>query len=190
MRSKKDEEKVKTILEQKGFNVERFSKAEKEKGKTPDFKVFDVNGDLIFYCEVKTISKDDFCGGSRNDPVYNRLGNKIHEAVKQFDNVNPNEKYPNGLYFVNHNDEDWCGYIDLLGVITGFAQTESGKRIYMFKNISDGRIKFERAKIHLYAWIDKCGNEYKLFNKSNEVHNNNLCKYYEVDSKKMKRIRI
>ena len=57
-------------------------------------------------------------GGSRNDPVYNRIADDIHQAVRQFDAVNPDLEHPNVLAFLNdpgsHSD-----YGDLIGVLTG-----------------------------------------------------------------------
>lgn len=45
---------------------------------TPDFRVY--SGDeLLFYCEVKSVFGDDF-EGSRNDPTYNKIQNKVYEA--------------------------------------------------------------------------------------------------------------
>jgi hypothetical protein len=114
-----EESRVKLYLEELGFTSRNFSKTEKRSGKTPDFRVFSGE-EIIFYCEVKSISKDhwlrnrleeqsksaapnEFAGGARNDPVFNRVSSDIHEAVKQFDAVNKDLIHPNVLAFVNHD---------------------------------------------------------------------------------------
>jgi len=40
-----------------GFRVERFSKSEMQKSRTPDFRFFAEEG-LAFYCEVKTAQEE------------------------------------------------------------------------------------------------------------------------------------
>jgi hypothetical protein len=128
-----DEERVKAYLENHGLTVERFSKAETRTGKTPDFRVF-RNGEFLFYCEVKSSPKDkwldeqlynaapgELVGGARNDPIFNRLTSDIHQAVKQFDAVNKQQKHPNILALVNH--DDMCGFNDLLAILTGNCHT-------------------------------------------------------------------
>jgi hypothetical protein len=194
-----DEEKVKILFSKIGLESLSFDKKEINVAQTPDFKVF-KNDQLLFFCEVKSIAQDDWLdkqlesappltivGGFRNDPVFNRLSNKIHEAVSQFDSVNPSLNYPNVLVFLNHNDEDSCGYIDLLGVITGFAQIEKGHRLNIYTKYSEGRIKYEKARANLYIWITEKGETYYLFNKDNK-HYSDLCAYFGKDPDAMKKI--
>src|SRR5258708_2014233 len=109
-----DEKRINDYFENCGLAAERFSKVETRAGKTPDFRVF-RDGEFLFYCEVKSspedrwlddqlnnASPDELVGEARNDPVFNRLTSDIHEAVKQFDAVNKDHKYPNVLALVNH----------------------------------------------------------------------------------------
>jgi hypothetical protein len=51
------ENRVRQYLLGVGLQVERFSDAEIQKGRTPDFRVF-ANGKLAFYCEVKTSQEE------------------------------------------------------------------------------------------------------------------------------------
>ena len=70
-------------------------------------------------------------GGLRQDPTYNRVSNHIHSAVGQFDVV-----------------------------LTGNAYCESGDVIPLFRSVSEGRIKDEKLRVHLYLLPDdwKTGN--------------------------------
>lgn len=94
---KANEERVYSFLKTMKLEPLRFSKEELKASKTPEFRVY-KDGKLICYCEVKSIFDDNF-EGVRPDPTYNTIQNKIHEAVKQFDSVNPFHDYPNVLAF-------------------------------------------------------------------------------------------
>src|SRR5216110_3025166 len=100
-------------LKKRSLRPERFSKEERRRGKTPDFRVF-ARADLVAYCEAKHVQYDEWLdkqlekakpqqvvGGLRADPIFNRISNRIHEAAQQFDAVNPDHKIPNVLIFVN-----------------------------------------------------------------------------------------
>ena len=96
-----DEIKVSTFLQCHGLNQMRFNKGElRTLGKTPDFKVHS-EGELVAFCEVKSIVGDDF-EGCRDDSTYGSMQNRIHESVKQFRSVNPDHQIPNILALVNH----------------------------------------------------------------------------------------
>lgn len=169
-----EEQLVVDLLQEKNLRAEIFTKEEKDKSKTPDFRVFKED-ELAFFCEVKT--SGETVDGYRNDPIFNRISNKIHEAVKQFDAVNPNLKYPNVLFFVNH--DDICVFDDLVSVITGDLVADDGSRNDIYSKFSDGRIKEEKFRIHLFIWIDEFeGNRY-YFNPSNKQHFDNLCSYFD-----------
>lgn len=159
-----DEERVKSYLQGRGFTPERFSKLETRFGKIPDFRV-SRNGEFVFYCEVKSSPKDrwldklldaavpgEVVSDFRNVPIYNRLTGDIHEAMKQFDAVNKGEQHQNVLAFVNH--DIMCGFDDLVAVLTGNFYADNGTVHPIFKQFSDGRIKDEKGKIHLFIWLD------------------------------------
>jgi hypothetical protein len=174
-----DEKKIADILFSKSLRVEEFTKEETRDSKSPDFRVF-KNNVLVFFCEVKTISHDEWSDGARNDPVFNRISNKIHEAVQQFDAINPTLEYPNVLAFVNH--DNMCDSLDLVAVTTGHFLSEEGGRHPIYLQFSEGRIKEEKFRIHLYIWIDEFkGNRY-LFNTFTRKHLDNLCNYFGINS--------
>lgn len=195
---KLDEDKVKCYLEKCGFAVERFSKMETRAEKTPDFRVF-RDGVFLFYCEVKSSPEDrwldeqlnnaapgELAGCSRNDPRFNRLTNDIHEAVKQFDAVNLDQEHPNVLAFVNH--DYLCGFNDLLGTLTGNFYANDGAAHPIYVRFSQGRIKDEKRKVHLFIWLDDQKPARLLFSQTVESHHIALCAAFGVKQNQIKQI--
>jgi len=173
-----NEDKLAEFLAQKGLSTTVFSNQERRKGKTPDFRV--LSGDtLAFFCEVKSIKKDTV-EGLRKDPVFNRLTDDIHTAVKQFDAVNPKVRIPNVLALVNHDRR--CGFLDLIGVLTGNFIAENNQMYPIYKQFSEGRIKDEKARIHLFLWLDDFKPERLLFSQTHSEFHKQLCGYFGVDS--------
>lgn len=169
-------------------------------GQTPDFRVFAEDG-LAFYCEVKTAQKDEWLkkqlvdappltlvGGLRQDPTYNRVSNYIHGAVAQFDAVNPLVDVPNILAIVN--GDDIGGFADLIHVLTGNAYCESGDVIPIFRSVSEGRIKEEKLRVHLYLWLDdwKAGNPQMFFPEVHPEHHSTVCHHFKQDPAQLKRL--
>jgi len=170
-------------------------KTERRRGKTPDFRVY-RGEEFQFYCEVKSIARDNWLdsqlqaapkesivGGVRNDPVYNRLTDDIHQAAKQFDAVNPEDKVPNVLVFVNH--DSICDRQDLIGVLTGNFVTEDGSAHRVYAKFSEGRIKRDKSRIHLYCWLQHGQMRAYVFNRSHENHRRALCKLLCQGSKRI-----
>lgn len=146
-------------LELWGFRCKRFSKGEMRSGKTPDRRVY--RGDqLAFFLEVKEISRNDWLGGVRPDPRFNRLTSDIHDAVQQFDSVNPDREHPNVLALVNKDSE--CDSRDLIGVLTGYASTSDGGTLRIYAKQAFGRIRNEKHRIDAYLWFDR-GDTHELF---------------------------
>lgn len=183
-----DEERVKAYLEKLGFTCDTFSKEEKRVSKTPDFRVSQMN-DFLFFCEVKSSQEDcwldeqlesaisgEIVGGTRNDPIFNRLATHIHTALKQFSIVNPDEQFPNVLAMVNHDNN--CGFNDLLGVLTGNFYADDGKAYPIYKQFSEGRIRDEKMRIHLFIWLDDFKPNQLLFSQTNEVLHLKLCQWF------------
>lgn len=116
---KKDKEKTQQFFKSMGLEARLISKGEV---KTPDFGIYQ-NNNLFGYCELKSIMEEEWEGGGRNDPTYNRIQNKIHEAVKQLKTINPKHAVPNIIVIRNH--EKHCGKPDLHTVLTGkFLSTQ------------------------------------------------------------------
>ncbi len=188
---------VKTFMEGRGFTCERFTKQETRKGRTPDFRVYQ-NGEFRFYCEVKSISKDqwldeqlaaappgEIVGGLRNDPTFNRISKDIYKAVSQFDAVNPDLESPNVIAFVN-NEGSHCNYGDLLSTVTGNFYAESGEIDHIYGKYSDGRIRDRKSHVHMFVWLEANGKHYFLFNDVKRSHERNLCLWLGKDPDKIK----
>jgi len=155
---KPDENTVKDFFEEKGLRVERFDDTEMTQ-KTPDFKVY-LDDRLVFYCEVKSIFEDGV-EGAREDPTYNKIQNKVHEAVKQFNSINLDKEYLNVLALVNH--EFGTDEVDLISILTGNFYSESGEKYPLFKKYSEGRIKDGKKIIDLYLWFERVDKQYVRF---------------------------
>lgn len=87
------------IFQPSGVVLQPFSKEEKAKGKTPDFKLM-KGSELCGYCELKSprddwifefpddIKPGDSVIRTRPSPTSNNLARQIESAVEQFDAVN------------------------------------------------------------------------------------------------------
>jgi hypothetical protein len=163
----------------------RFNKTEMFKRKTPDFRVF-KGDELSFYCEVKEIVKDEWANGVRSDPIFNRLSDDIHAAAKQFVSVNPSQEYPNVLAFINNDKQ--CGYLDLIGVITGHLLLENNQSASIYLKYSEGRIVDDKFRIHLYLWFDAFTANKFLFNTLDHRHLDKLSTYFNINRNAIKNI--
>ena len=184
-----DEARVKEYLSCYGLQARRFLRVEK-RHKTPDFRVMHLN-ECVFFCEVKSVERDTWldkqfecaapgthAGGSRPDPIFNRLTKDIHTAIKQFDTVNPNDAYPNVLAFVNH--DEMCKVLDLVGVLTGRFIAAGDKPYSIYLKFSEGRIKDEKKRVHLFVWLDG-EKAYLLFTETHRVYHDKLCTLFGVE---------
>jgi hypothetical protein len=191
------EEIVAAYLKALYLTPERFTKVEMRQNRTPDFRVFCGNA-LAFYCEVKNAQEDRWLdeqgkdmvpgalyGGLRRDPIYNRVANYVHSAVHQFAAVNSDGQVPNVLAIVN--EDRMAGFPDLRSVLTGNFYPANGPPDPIFRNISEGRIREERFRIHLYLWFDAGRNKpHMVFSHSNSAHDAVLCHYFGVKADQIK----
>jgi hypothetical protein len=193
------EQRTIEFFAQYGLTCVRYTKDELRAGKTPDFKVY-KGEEFVLYAESKHAQEDTWLGdqlkaappfaivgGSRPDPIFNRLSTYIHEAVKQFDAVNPNHEYPNVLVFTSSDRH--CTMADLVSVLTGNFYAESGLVEPMYKQISEGRIKYEKHMIDLYVWCnDWAGakHRFQMFWMKGSKHYGRLCELLNSDPSKQK----
>lgn len=193
------EEIAAAYLKSLALTPKQFTKAEMRKGRTPDFRV--LCGDaLAFYCEVKNAQEDRWLdeqgkdagpgalyGGLRPDPIYNRVANYVHSAAGQFAAVNPDEQVPNVLAIVN--EDRMAGFADLKSVLTGNIYPTEGPPDPIFRNISEGRIREDLHRIHLYLWFDTGSSKpHMFFSRSNPNHDAALCRYFGVKPEQIKRL--
>jgi hypothetical protein len=142
--------------------LQPFSKEEKTKGKTPDFKLM-KESKLCGYCELKSPRDDwvfefpdDIKPGesvtkTRSSPTSNNLARQIESAVEQFDAVNPDHKLPNVLAIVNHAAGRTRS--DLHITVTGI-QVPDGPRLYTLKPDRQKQVWESARRVDLFLWID------------------------------------
>lgn len=170
LKSKTDEDSVLNFFISKGLEPQRYSDAEMRKhGKTPDFRV-NKNGQLVFFCEVKSLF-DNETEGPKPVPSYNKIVNKINEAIAQLSSVNPDREYPNILAFVDH--ELGTGSGDLGSVLDGYYYSDDGEK-HQIKNYLEDKKYF----IDLFIWIE---DEPRLFFVEPSPFTNYLYNIFEVD---------
>lgn len=175
-----------------GLRVQRFSKQKIRHGKTPDLLVF-RNQELVMFCEAKHLQCDDrlykrldtaapghIVGGIHTDPIFNRLTNHVHEAVKQFTFVNPKHEHPNTLFFVNSNR--MSDVLDLIAVLDGMFRAESGVREPIDTRYSEGRIEKEKFTVDLFIWWNVWMNKepHRVWHPS--IHHQKVCELLGCDA--------
>jgi hypothetical protein len=156
------EQAVADFFAKRGLRVQRFSKEEIRRCKTPDFRVF-RNNEFVMFCEAKHLHCDDWLykrldnaasgqivGGVRADPIFNRLTNHVHEAVKQFTSVNPKHEHPNMLFLAN--SDRVSDVLDLIAVLDGMFSDQSGVREPICPQYSEGRARKEKFTVDLFIW--------------------------------------
>jgi len=173
----------------------RYTKDElRAGGKTPDFKVYKAE-EFVLHAESKLIQEDRWldnqlkaappgtlAGGSRPDPIPNRIATDIYIAAKQFSAVNPNHEYPNVLVLTNSDHQ--CDISDLRAVIEGDVEFEGGLIEPMFKHISEGRIGVPKHTIDLYVWCNEIPEKklkYQLRFMRASKHLHQLCSLFGAD---------
>jgi hypothetical protein len=181
------EERVVKELNKFDLRCDLFSDKEMKEAKTPDRRVY-RGSEFAFFCEVKEIAEDPWLEGIRQDPILNRITYDIHTAVKQFDSVNPYLEHPNVLAFVNNDDK--CGSLDLVSAITGHLLLENGGAAPIYIKYSEGRIKDEKHRIHLYLWFDSFKADKFLFNTVDKRHLDKLCTYFGINPKDIEVIKL
>lgn len=156
---------VKTFLERIGLQVNPIKETTI---KTPDFEVLQ-NGQLVCYCEEKTLEEneteyltaeelEEYCDGIQagievnidKDSTYNSISTHIHKAIKQFNSVNPHREFPNVLAITNFNSSR--DIHDLFITLTGKALLDDGSYMRIHRV---GRIRSEINNIDLFLWFDK-----------------------------------
>lgn len=110
----------------------------------------------------------------------------IHKARKQFDAVNAGEEFPNILSF--YNEDKQSGFLDLIAVTTGNFFAEGGAVFPIYKHVSEGRIKADIEKIHLFIWLDAHKPHRFLFNTINSKFQSELCATFGFDPEKLELI--
>jgi hypothetical protein len=160
-----DEMKVEQLLRSLGLTPERFGEDQQlahgepskgEKGKTPDFRVRTMASGL-FFCEVVSIVHDE---GAQYIP-HNKLADKIHKAVRQFDAVNSARLAPNVVVWICH--QVFMAPDSLLIPLMGKVPMGDGTWCTGFERYSEGRIKDEKRRVDAHIWVDAHDKAHFLF---------------------------
>lgn len=164
-----DKKLVMLFFKTKNIEARHFPK--KSKGKQVDFELYFGNN-IFGYCELKSILDYDFYG-LWHDPTYNKVQNKTHEAVKQFNSVNPDHVKPNIVFFMNHTRK--VGFQDLWYVLTGQVSppTQPSEPIDLqyYKRLSK---KDDLAAIDYFIWADTIGDNISYLIKDGSHFTNEL----------------
>jgi hypothetical protein len=87
------------------------------------------------------------------------------------------------------NEDSMAGYYDLQCVITGNCYPDEGPPEPSFRNISEGRIREDRFRIHLYLWFDVDRSKpHMLFSRLNPALDAVLCDYFGVKPERIKQL--
>jgi hypothetical protein len=191
-----DESAVAAFWQNRGFETRRFDEKETQFSKTPDFKLC-RQGRLVAFCEVKTFQHDtwldqavekaapgELAGGSRPDPIYNRISNAVHTAVRQLEAVNLQHEALNFLVLVNRDKA--AKPRDLTSVLTGYWNPLRGVFSKTHTAYSEGRIREEKLKIDLYVWMEPSRDgslQARLFFFGNDKTKEQVCNLLELNSK-------
>ena len=127
----------------------------------PDLKLY-IDGNLFAYCEMKSIMpyeldlpsnlpSGQIYQDEHNDPAFNSIQNKIHEASKQLRSVNPDHDLPNIVFFVNHHK--YRGIQDLRWVIKG-QPSEKATDVFDPRYLKRLLEKDDLSVIDYIIWID------------------------------------
>src|SRR3984893_14918642 len=150
------------IFQPRNVVLQPFSKEERTKGKTPDFKLM-KGSELCGYCELNSPRDDwvfefpdDIKPGesvteTRRSPTSNNLARQIESAGEQFDAVNPDHKLPNVLVLVNHTVGRTRS--DLHVTVTGI-RVPDGPRLYTLKPDKQRKVWEAARRVDLFLWID------------------------------------
>jgi hypothetical protein len=177
------EEHVASSMHERGFRCERFSKAEMRSRKTPDFMVF-IDDEFGFFLEVKEVRSSSSDSALRKDPTFNRLTDDVHTATKQFRSVNPDHEHPNVLAIVN-NDQ-MCGTIDLVGIVTGNLMLEDGENAPIYMKYAKGRANADIKQMDLIAWFDAYKADQCYF--IGPPYCDRICKIFGIDPSEIKSV--
>jgi len=172
----------------RGLGVQRFGKDEIQRGKTPDFRVF-RNKEFLMFCEAKQVQCDDWlyrrfdnaASGQivRTDPIFNRLTNHVHEAMKQFNSVNPKHEHPNTLFLAN--SDRVSDVLDLIAVLDGVFRAESGVREPIYTQY-EGRIRKEKCTVDLFLWWNVWMNKEPQRVWYSSIHYQRVCELLDCDA--------
>jgi len=95
------------------------------------------------------------------------------------DAVNPDRAVPSVLVQVNNDDR--CGSLDLIGLVTGRLLLEGSDAVPIYVKYSEGRIRTEKFRVDLYLWYDARRVNQLVFNMADRRHLAKTDELFDVD---------
>jgi hypothetical protein len=132
--------------------------------KTPDLRLSNSAGNIVAHCEVKS-TRDNWLrelwekaepgqtsvGGSRPDPVFNRIGRNLLKAAVQFSEYQPSADFPTLVVLVNYDTA--ASFNDLVETLTGKLLLQGNKFAYT-RPVDPSWIAPALAAIDAVGWIN------------------------------------
>ena len=84
--------------------------------------------------------------------------------------------------------DEKCKIHDLINILTGVDLANNGSVLPLFQYYSEGRIRDEKKRIHLFLWVDSIDSKGFLFSDTNESHYHALCNLFGKDPNSIKQI--
>lgn len=145
----------------------RVEKIPEEAAKRPDFRVLTTDGAAVALAEVKTIEGPGEGEGLLWDPLFNTVSNRIRDARKQFESIDPSHDLPRVLAFVS---EDFRIHGQtMIDFFTGRIEVD-GQIIRELKKFRLGRVTGDLGEIDLYVILDHGDAPTLFFNDSNPAY--------------------
>ncbi len=80
------------------------------------------------------------------------------------------------------------GCLDLVAVTTGNFMAEGGGVHPIYRKYSEGRIREEKKRIHLYIWLDAFEADQLFFNLEETLHLQKLCNYFGTSPEAIRKV--
>ena len=170
------------------IELQRFSKEETAKGKTPDFKLV-KESKLCGYCELKS-PRDDWVFESpdkievgepvlemRHSPTSNNLARQIMNAVDQLNAINLDHGLPNVLVLVNHAVGRTRS--DLHVTLAGIP-VPGGPQLFTLKLDHQKEVSEAARHVDLFLWVDPAERSWQPLYANDAVHRETVCSLFGV----------
>jgi hypothetical protein len=169
------------IFQPREIVLQRFSKEETTKGKTPDFKLM-KESKLCGYCELKSPRGDDWIFKPSelvmetwHSPTSNNLARQITSAAEQFDAINPHHELPNVLVLVNHAVGRTRS--DLHVTLAGIP-VSGGPPLLTLKPDHLNEMREAARRIDLFLWVDPQNRSWQPLYVNDAAHRSALCSLF------------
>ncbi len=170
------------IFQPRKIVLQRFSKEETTKGKTPDFKLIKETK-LCGYCELKSprddwtfefpdkIKPGELIAKTRHSPTSNNLARQIMSAAEQLDAINLDHELPNLLVLVNHAAGRTRS--DLYVTLAGIPAPRGP--LFTLKFEHQKEVWEAARRVDLFLWVDPRERSWQPLYANDAVHSATVC---------------